>query len=190
MKLGNISLAVSATVTAAMLGGCASTPELMVDGQSLLQTRTVYTQTNLHPDTKLARLFSINYQQDGFIPRCSEVKLIDVSSSEMNFVYQGQRYQYVYHGASGDFDRNIKKYFSNQCDDSVLAKLNEIDRKGLAAGKVYEGMSKLGVTLAIGYPPQHVTPSLKASVWRYWNNRFNTFMVHFDDQGLVIQIQE
>lgn len=185
----NISLL--ATLGAStLLVACSSSPEMMVDGESMLDAKTVYTQTNLHPDVARKRLFSINYQQDGLIPRCSEVELVDVNSSQLLFNYEGQRYQYVFHKASGDFDTNLKKYFGTRCDDSALQSLSEIDRKGLKNGQVYEGMSKKGVTLAIGFPPQHVTPSLESNVWRYWNSRFNTFLVNFDENGKVESIKE
>ncbi len=172
---------------AVALTGCASTPELIgEDGQtSLLDAHVVYTQTNLHPDLQRKRLYSINYQQAGLIPRCSEVYLEDVSAKKLIFSYQGQKYQYLYHKASGSFDDNIKKYFATSCDKSLADLLNEQDQKGINEGKIFQGMTKKGVTLAIGYPPQHVTPSLDSDSWKYWKNRFVTFMVNFDENGLT-----
>jgi hypothetical protein len=40
-------------------------------------------------------------------------------------------------------------------------------------------MSKKAVLAAIGYPPQHVTPSLEGNDWTYWSNLFNRFVIHF-----------
>jgi hypothetical protein len=165
----------------AVMSGCASTPKLLLDdGQtSLMQADKVFTQTNLHPDPVRKILYSINYQQAGFIPRCSEVELSAVSGKKLVFKKDGTTYQYVFHRASGSFEDNIKKYFSDSCDNSELAKLNAMDKKGIKAGKVFKGMSKEGVILAIGYPPVHVTPTLEGNSWQYWKNRFNTFKVEF-----------
>jgi outer membrane protein assembly factor BamE (lipoprotein component of BamABCDE complex) len=170
---------------------CSSTPKLLLaDGQtSLLQANKVYTQTNLHPDDQRHRLYSINYQQAGFIPRCTEVDLLDVSSKKLIFSAEGKKYQYLYHKASGSFDANIQKYFGPACKKSELRKLNAIDKEGVEAGKVFKGMTRDGVILAIGYPPQHKTPSTDAKIWKYWSSRFNTFDVIFDEKGKVKYIK-
>ena len=155
-----------------------------------MQSDKVYTQTNLHPDDARSRLYSINYQQAGFIPRCTEVDLLKVSSKKLIFSIEDTKYQYLYHKASGSFDENIKKYFKTSCEKSELKQLSTIDKKGLAAGKVYKGMSKEGVILAIGYPPVHKTVSLEGKTWKYWKNRFNTFDVIFDENNKVESIAD
>ena len=40
-------------------------------------------------------------------------------------------------------------------------------------------MSKAGVLVAIGYPPDHATPSLDANEWIYWRNKMFRFGVQF-----------
>jgi hypothetical protein len=70
-----------------------------------------------------------------------------------------------------------------------LDKLSNIDRKGIKEGKVYSGMTKQGVQVAIGYPAAHRTPSLEDNTWIYWRNRFQTMAVEFDDSGMVTHIR-
>jgi len=53
-------------------------------------------------------------------------------------------------------------------------------RKNLEQGIVTEGMTRAQVLMALGYPPVHRTPSLDAPAWTYWENRWVTFIVHFD----------
>ena len=60
-----------------------------------------------------------------------------------------------------------------------LEAFSEIDRKGIADGKAYMGMSKDGVRIALGYPARHRTPSLDSSTWVYWRNRFGTRAINF-----------
>jgi len=64
-----------------------------------------------------------------------------------------------------------------------------IDRKGIQDGKAYEGMTKEGVRIALGYPAKHRTPSLQGNTWTYWRSRFSVMVVEFDDSGKVISIQ-
>jgi hypothetical protein len=68
-------------------------------------------------------------------------------------------------------------------------KLSKIDRKGIADGKAYPGMSKDGVRIALGYPAAHRTPSLNGNSWTYWTNRFGNYTVEFDKSGKVTSIK-
>ena len=62
--------------------------------------------------------------------------------------------------------------------------LSEIDRKGISEGRPYEGMSKKGVMIALGYPCPHRTASPDADVWYYWRNRYANYAVTFEN-GIV-----
>jgi len=59
------------------LTACANSPKLIIGNgeKTLLDAKKVYTQTKLHPVEQRNRLYSINYQHSGFIPRCTEVEL-------------------------------------------------------------------------------------------------------------------
>jgi len=70
-----------------------------------------------------------------------------------------------------------------------LHKLSNTDRKGIKAGKVYSGMTKQGVRVALGYPAVHRTPSLEDNTWIYWRNRFQTMAIEFDQSGKVVHIR-
>jgi len=70
-----------------------------------------------------------------------------------------------------------------------IADLSEVDRKGIKDGKVYEGMTKDGVRIALGYPAAHQTPSLNENTWVYWTNRFKSFKIEFDENRKVTKIQ-
>ena len=70
-----------------------------------------------------------------------------------------------------------------------LGNLSEIDRKGISEGKAYEGMTKDGVRMALGYPAKHRTPSLDSNTWIYWRNRFRTMAVEFSSDGKVTLIR-
>jgi hypothetical protein len=63
--------------------------------------------------------------------------------------------------------------------------LSEVDRKGIEAGRALPGMSKQGVTIALGYPAKHRTPFLESNHWIYWTGRYDTIAVDFDESGKV-----
>ncbi len=68
------------------------------------------------------------------------------------------------------------------------ARLSNLDRKGIAEGKAFVGMSREGVMAALGYPAVHRTPSLDSPTYIYWTNRFGTMAVNFDAKGKVASI--
>lgn len=75
-------------------------------------------------------------------------------------------------------------------DPTDLSAYGDEERKAIEDGKVSVGMHKDTVLLAIGPPPAIGTPSLAGDTWKYWSSRFNTFLVHFDDDGIVTSIQD
>lgn len=69
-----------------------------------------------------------------------------------------------------------------------LEGLSSIDQKGIAEAKPYEGMTKEGIRIALGYPAVHRTPSLDVNKWVYWRDRWRTVAIEFDPDGNVKQI--
>lgn len=74
-------------------------------------------------------------------------------------------------------------------EKTALNHLSQLDRKGISEGKVYEGMTKEGVRIALGHPAKHRTPSLESNTWIYWRNRFRTMAVEFGQNGKVTLIR-
>ena len=147
----------------------------------------VYTLVNLHPDEQRHRLYSVNYQLTGLIPRCSKVRIESIDSRKMIFrlLDSGREYEYVFHNSLRDpIPAHLDKFFGKKCD-VALEGMSEVDRKGIRSGTVLPGMSRRGVTLAIGYPPEHATPSLDSDIWTYWKNRFGKMTVSFANGKVV-----
>lgn len=169
-----------------ILSGCASVMPLTdkVTGEDLFQTnKPVYTLVNLHPDEKRMKLYSVNFQQDGLIPVCTQVNIVDVTNKNLTFKISSTDKQYTLtkHKSSPDFSKYLSNYFGTECDSSKIKKLSTLDQQGIKDGVVKVGMTKEGVKYAIGFPPEHKTPDLNNSEWLYWKNRFNTFKVEFKD---------
>ncbi len=153
--------------------------------------RELMTTKNLHPDEARARLYAVNYQQDGLIPVCTKVRVEKVTRKAMIFtvVETGRRYTYYTHRSLREpFYDHLTRYFGESCPE--VSEFSAKDREGIETGQVLVGMTKKGVAIAIGLPPAHETPSPKSPRWKYWRNRFDTFVVLFGDDGKVVAIQD
>jgi hypothetical protein len=189
-----------AAILITLFPGCRSgrTPEPRVSSKAttageyhLIGEADVFTLVNLHPDEGRRRLYSLNYLQNGLIPLCTKIKILSYSSRQMTFrlVDSGREYTYLLHSATREpFEKNLDRFFGRSCDKAKVESMNKEDRDGITAGRAARGMTKQGVALAIGDPPEHATPNLEANAWRYWKSRFDTLIVHFED-GKVIRIQ-
>ena len=175
MRSINVTL-VLALIFAASAPAVAADVDYPLIGQS-----PVYTLVNLHPDEPRQRLYSVNYQQQGLIPLCTKVKLESLDKRKLTFRVLGKdrEYEYVFHNSLREpIPKHLDRYFGKKCEPK-LESLSEVDRKGVQAGSVLPGMTKRAVILALGYPPEHATPSLDSDVWTFWKNRFGKMKVHF-----------
>ncbi len=152
----------------------------------------VYTLVNLHPDENNRRLYSVNYLQAGLVPLCTRVSIESVDSRRMIFRLAdgGREYTYLFHGTLREpIPKHFDRFFGKTCDKKKIEGMRKVDKEGILQGRVFPGMTKEAVILAIGYPPEHATPSLEANAWRYWKSRFDTILVHFEE-GKVVRIQD
>jgi hypothetical protein len=160
-------------------------------GQDLVTAPKVYTLVNLHPDPVRRRMYAVNYQLPGLIPRCTEVDLTAATSKKITFINKANNQEYIYinHRAAAEpFETHLLHFFGTNCDKNAVKRLSEVDQKGIKSGQALVGMSKQGVIYARGIPPKHVTPSTDMDTWTYWLNRFNRQKVVFDSAGKVSQI--
>ena len=172
------------------LNACGTYEVLDEGGKSMMNSKGVYTLTNLHPDPKRSRLYAVNYQQPSLIPLCTEVTLLAASKKVMKFTTNntGQKYAYYYHKSAGEpLMDHLKQYFGRKCNSEKVKGMSKVDQDGIAKGIPINGMTRDGVILAMGYPPRHKTPSLDVDTWIYWKSRFGTMKVIFKD-GKVSQI--
>lgn len=185
-----IRTVLAALLASALAAGCAlQGPEALAKIPGLAGATEVYTLTNLHPDDPRPVLYTTNYQRAGLIPVCTRVTILSFAPlDEMWFQVEetGKKYAYAFHRGAGErFEGNIARYFGTECPKAQIAKLSEVDRRGIELGVADVGMSRMGVIYAIGYPPHRATPDLESDVWRYWRNKLATFTVEFDERGKV-----
>jgi hypothetical protein len=140
-----------------------------------------YTQFSLFQENNNFR--TTNYRKGSLIPVNTALTLLSIDSdkAELKLIETGQPLTI----------ENVPKFTKDDMQTAFkkVAGLSKVNLKlftpdeqaGILAGQVKKGMSKKAVLTAIGYPPQHVTPSLDSNDWTYWSNLFNRFIVHFNN---------
>ncbi len=146
---------------------------------SVTKGQILYTQFALYYEDK--EHLTTNYRKGILVPVNTEVTFVK-SSSKSIVVKLPSGENLVVANVEAFSGENIegifKRTFSTEKVD--LSKFTAEEQKAIALGEPKAGMSKAAVIVATGYPPRHRTPSLENSDWRYWRNRFATFVVHFD----------
>lgn len=66
-----------------------------------------------------------------------------------------------------------------------IEKFDDNTAKNIRNGILATGMTKEQVVMTRGYPPGHKTPSLEVDRWTYWNSRYVTHALVFQDGVLV-----
>ena len=155
---------------------------------SSLKGDKLYTQFSLFYEKNIHR--TTNYRKGVFVPINTEVTFVKASKNEIDVIIPDDTdlkivnvEKFSGENINGIFHRTFGK---NPVD---LSRFSAKEKNSIVAGEVEPDMSKDAVIAALGYPPKHQTPSLKSNQWRYWHNRFNTFIVHFEDDK-VKNVQE
>jgi hypothetical protein len=153
------------------------------------QAQVYYTQFSLFQEQN--RFRTTNYRKGQLIPINTPVALLSLDSDQAVLRLEP--------GGQLVIIENVQKFtkdampiaFSKIAGTSKvdLNQFSATERESILAGQVKKDMSKKAVLAAIGYPPQHVTPSLDSDDWTYWSNLFNRFVVKFKN-GKVDSIVE
>ena len=165
--------------------GCGG-PAYVVEGSG-----PTYLMTNLHPDAR-QRILSVNYTSPrggSLLPICTPVTLERIRGRQIVFRADttGMRYSYVLHRSTrSPIEDHVQRYFGTECPN--IAGMTPEDQAGIQNGQVYQGMTKQGVIMALGYPPEHQTPTLDGDVWRFWATGNGSFEVYFTG-GVVTGIR-
>jgi len=182
-KLISVVVALLATF---IMAGCGSV-ELSPQQQALISNKTtVYTQVNMWEEKN--RIYGTNYAKGAMIPVNSPVTIVDVTSKAIVFNYKGAEYTYLTFSkhTKATSQQLLARLFSTKKVN--LGRFTKEERENIKNGVVAIGMSKDAVLIARGYPPFHVTTSLKDDKWTYWRHRFARAFVFFKN-GKVSSIQ-
>jgi len=146
----------------------------------------LYTQFSLFHEG--GRHITTNYRKGFLVPVNTEVKFVKATKDEIVVTLPDGldlRLINVSEFSGEKIDGIFRRTLATEPVD--LSQFTEAEKKSIINGEVKNGMRKSAVIVALGYPPKHKTPSLDLNQWRYWQNRFDTFIVSFEND-LVIKI--
>ncbi len=143
-------------------------------GQTLYTQFTFFYEENYHVTT--------NYRKGILVPVNTEVKFVKAKRNtivvtlpngqdleiENIEAYSGEKIEGIFNRTFGINPVNLSKFTAEE-------------KNAIIAGEVKVGMGKSAVIVALGYPPKHKTSSLQLDQWQYWHNRFDTFVVYFEN---------
>jgi hypothetical protein len=134
---------------------------------------------------------SINYQKGSMLPAGTLVSGIYVKKSPLSsfikFTAEGQEYTIYmgrFHGGRDIYDLK-ERMFTTKSFAVLTRGMTDREKQCIKKGEVKEGLSKEAVIIICGYPPEHETPRLEKSIWKFWTGRFDTFVVTFDENHRV-----
>ncbi|HXF11282.1 MAG TPA: hypothetical protein VN625_10905 [Desulfuromonadaceae bacterium] len=168
------------TIATLLLAAIVSSTAAETNLVSAVKGDKLYTQFSLFYEDKVHR--TTNYRIGSFVPINTEVTFVKANKSEILVTLPGGTQLTI---------ENVEKYSGEKIPAIFtrtfaktpldLSQFSAKEKTSIEAGEVEPGMSKDAVIASLGYPPKHQTPTLKGNQWRYWRNRFATFVVHFDD---------
>lgn len=156
-----------------------------------------YTKYNIHGqslDGVFIKASYANYTNPGdghiIVPAGTKINISNVTRKSFAFTYDAGKKKVVFEFHAPRMGMKTGEYIEliTSAEPTSQKNLSQFDRKGVKQGKASVGMTKEGVLAALGYPAVHRTPSLDASRWVYWANRFRTIAVNFDASGKVSSI--
>ncbi|RLA23378.1 MAG: hypothetical protein DRQ62_06430 [Gammaproteobacteria bacterium] len=164
-----------------------SKPEQLPTGVQLGET--YYTQMTMMYEKGVYR--TTNYRRGTLLAVNTPVELLEIGANVIKVKLTQTNTELLVKSVTkhtgDDVYQTFAKLFAKQ--EVNLSRFNRLERDNIKKGTVAKGMSRAAVKLAIGYPPIVRTPSLDSNEWTYWSSRFNTFIVHFENDK-VSRVQD
>jgi len=140
-------------------------------------------------------LSSVNYQLAGKVLKWgTPIKIQKISRGKVKFEASGEIFTYEIHKRTKKITTvrdHLARFLTTDLNQlkTKVGSMSSVDKKGIEDAMAMVGMSKQGVLIAIGYPPEFVVPDpMAASSWQCWRNRWGKFVVAFDTHGKVKDI--
>jgi len=169
-----------------VVAGC--TPALSPQQLAQYQGRTLYTCCNMHYEGE--NLSDANYYVGALLPFGSAAQVEGSGRGTVIFTANGTKFYlaHSYGAAQESFEQYLNKVLVPEDPKARFATFSPSVQAAIQESRVEKGMTREQVIMSIGYPPTHQTPDLNATQWRYWYNRWVTYIVEFDANGFVSNI--
>jgi hypothetical protein len=170
----------------ALVAACkqAAPPGLLQEYQS----RSLMTCCNIHYETN--EINDANYFVGSTLPAGTPVQVQAMTGNSVTFTADGRTLTMVhsYGSAQESMQQWVSKILVPDDPKAKLATFPRSAQDAIREGRVEKGMTKDQVIMSLGFPPAHRTASVSDNEWTYWYNRWVTYKVQFDNQGLVANV--
>ena len=132
------------------------------------------------------KMYSTNYQKGNILPAGSEVKEVSRSSRKLEFVDATSNMKFTIefvgkHHPGVTPEQWIDRFLTTRDFSALTGGLTADEIKAIKAGQAKAGMSKKAVLVSLGSPPEVATASPDLDIWKFWRDRFRTYLVKFTD---------
>lgn len=164
-----------------LIAGCAGkrSPELL----QRYQGRQLYTCCNIRFEKN--EVSDANYHVGTLLGLGTPVAVVGAGDASITIDTGATRLTLVQSYGKEPLEQYADKWLVGTDPKPLVATFPRDVQAAIREGRVERGMTREQVLLSLGHPPTHRTPSLDGQEWTYWYNRWMTFRVVFDDQGVV-----
>lgn len=194
MRSFKLSVFIIMMILSYLMSGCGTyVDKSSINGIDNLKGKTYYTNFTIYALNGMHK--TTNYRYGSILPINSAVQIIDFTiGADPTSDQEGQNLV-IRNLATGEDilifnvpsysgvlnDEYFRRFLSEEPTDLSMVSANFVEK--INQGIVTVGMSKNEVLMALGYPPAHQTPSLDKNTWRYWKDKYTTFVISFNDNG-------
>lgn len=121
----------------------------------------------------------------------SENGMVNRNDSRLTFVTDDDiEYHYIFkyrHHPRKSFAATFSAIIATEDFSQQSKGFNSEVVEAIKKGVVIEGMTRAQVIMAMGYPPEHKTPSIDSPEWLYWMDKTATKKICFNHEALAIE---
>jgi hypothetical protein len=152
------------------------------------QGRSLMTCCNIHYETN--EVNDANYFVGATIPAGTPVQVQSMTGNSISVTADGKQVTLVhsYGRDQESMQQYVNKILVPGDPKARLATFSRSAQQAIHDGRVEKGMTREQVIMSLGYPPTHRTASTSDNEWTYWYNRWVSYKVQFDNQGLVSNV--
>jgi hypothetical protein len=128
---------------------------------------------------------SDNYAVEALVPVNSKVKIVKENDKVLKLKTGENEFEAVLMRKHSK--KTMAEFKSELLKETPvdLSKFSKSGQDAIRTGQIKSGMTKQEVLVSRGYPPDHATLSLDTDTWKYWQNKWNTILVHFENNKVT-----
>ncbi len=166
------------------LGACRSTEPAPVE-QVTMPNQPLYLCCNIRTESDW--LTDGNFFVGRLIPAGTPVTLKGTARGVANIEIEGRAYRlgHEYGARIESFQQFLNRMLITSDPNRAISSYPAAEANAIRSGRIARGFTREQVLLALGHPPSHANTTLQAPEWTYWYNRYVRYVVQFDGQGRV-----